>query len=319
MTIDVYNEDCVEGCARRVDDESVDLIVNDPPFGIGEAAFDAAHYGRDAARVLDGYVEAPAEYGPWCVAWLEQCRRILKRDGTMYVISGWTRLPEILQALRETGFVTLNHCILKYNFWVFATTKFITSHYHVLRVARADAKKPIFNTHCRFGPQERTPDGARSMLNADLEDVFVINRDYAPGQIKNANKLPDELIAKLIAYSSAPGDLVCDMFLGNFTTARVARRMNRRVVGFEINPAAFAHHAPTLEAVEPEPEREVVVRVPENKGKRLFPEDVDALLKEYKRLMEEPGAKKKDVVERLGERFGRGKFSVVNVLRKIQD
>lgn len=319
MTIDVYNEDCVEGCARRVDDESVDLIVNDPPFGIGEAAFDAAHYGRDPALVLDGYVEAPSEYGPWCVAWLEQCRRILKRDGTMYVISGWTRLPEILQALRETGFVTLNHCIWKYNFGVFATTKFITSHYHVLRVARADAKKPIFNTHCRFGPQERTPDGARSMLNADLEDVFVINRDYAPGQIKNANKLPDELISKLIAYSSAPGDLVCDMFLGNFTTARVARRMNRRVVGFEINPAAFAHHAPTLETIEPEPEPEVVVRVPENKGKRLFPEDVDALLKEYKRLMEEPGAKKKDVVERLGERFGRGKFSIVNILRKIQD
>ena len=95
--------------------------------------------------------------------------------------------------------------------------------------------------------------------------------------------------------------------------------MNRRVVGFEINPAAFAHHAAALEAVEPEPEREVVVRVPENKGKRLFPEDVDAVLKEYKRLMDEPGTKKKDVVERLGERFGRGKFSVVNILRKIHD
>lgn len=323
MRFDVYNEDCVAGCARYVADESVDLIINDPPFGIDESTFEKKHYGRDDSVVLGGYVEAPAEYRPWCESWMAQCRRILKRDGTMYVISGWTRLGDVLAALETAGFRTLNHCIWKYNFGVFTTTKFVTSHYHVLRVAKTEAKTPTFRTHCRFGPQERTPDGSRSLLNADLEDVFVINREYAPGKIKNANALPSELVSKLIAYSSAPGDLVCDMFLGNFTTAYAALRMDRRVVGFEINPIAFEHHAKMLEPVGPVPEREVVVRVPLNRGKRFAPGEIDDILKEYKRMMAAgDNPTKRDVVDRLCAAFGRGRFSIVNVLRKngkIQD
>ena len=54
------------------------------------------------------------------------------------------------------------------------------------------------------------------------------------------NKLPEELVKKMVQYSSNEGDVVCDFFMGNFTTKKVCRELNRHCIGFEININAFA-------------------------------------------------------------------------------
>ena len=75
-----------------------------------------------------------------------------------------------------------------------------------------------------------------------MEDVFAINKQNMPGAVKNNNKLPDELVSKMIEYSSNPGDVVCDFFMGNFTTAYCSTKLNRNVVGFEMNKEAYDYH-----------------------------------------------------------------------------
>lgn len=47
---------------------------------------------------------------------------------------------------------------------------------------------------------------------------------------------PEKLIAKLILASSREGDMVFDPFLGSGTTAVVAKKLNRRYCGIELNP-----------------------------------------------------------------------------------
>lgn len=243
----LWNEDCITGAAKIADD-SVDLVVCDPPFGIGEGKFGGEIYCRErgagAGCVLPGYVEAPADYYQFTLAWLTQARRILKPNGTIYIVSGWSNLGAVLRAVADLRLIELGHCIWKFNFGVFTTRKFVSSHYHVLRLGKTERVK--FNTYCRFGPQEMRGDGKGSALHADMEDVFVINKEYHPGRVKNKNKLPDELIRKLIQYSSDPGDLVCDFFMGNFTTAYQALALGRRVIGFELNQIAFNHHLPLI-------------------------------------------------------------------------
>jgi site-specific DNA-methyltransferase (adenine-specific) len=126
---------------------------------------------------------------------------------------------------------------------VYTKKKFVTSHYHLLRYVRTKKSNPTFNLNCRFESHQKAPDGT-SLLYKDLEDVFIINRDYQSNQIKNQNKLPEELIRKLIQYSSHEGDMVCDLFMGNFTTAYAALKLGRKVCGYEINRAAYDHHMP---------------------------------------------------------------------------
>lgn len=244
--IEIYPEDCLDP-EKKIKDNSVHLGIFDPPFGIGEASFDK-HYNRVAGNVIPGYKEAPSDYAQWTLLWMSEAKRVLQDNGSMYIFMGHSNLRHVLNAAHALNLHEINHLIWKYQFGVATKRKFVTSHYHVLYYSKSKEARPTFNTHCRFSPQER--DRVGSLLYRDLEDVFVIPRDYTPGQMKNQNKLPEELVRKLILYSSNEGDLVCDFFMGNFTTAYAALKLGRRVCGYEINPKVFEYHIRKLQAIE---------------------------------------------------------------------
>ena len=316
--IKIYNEDCITGCAKHFSDETADLIVCDPPFGIEESTFDK-HYFRDETKVLDGYQEAPDDYYLFSKMWLEQAKRILKDTGSMYVVSGWSNLPDLLKAVEDVGFYTINHIIWKYNFGVHASKKFVSSHYHILYLKKKKNSKVTFNTNCRFGSSE-TDENNRSLHYKDMEDVWVINKDYMAGKVKNKNKLPNELLRKMILYSSNQGDIVVDFFLGNFTTALVARELGRAPQGFESNPNGFDYFMSELRNIKLGSYLKELREVPEdrrfNKGKRLTESDKDKLYADFKDLTNGKKFTKKDAIEKLIKMHGRGRWSIERVLKE---
>jgi site-specific DNA-methyltransferase (adenine-specific) len=200
----------------RIPAEAIDLIVTDPPFAIDFKA-KRLNYNRVGRNVLDGYVEVPAdEYAEFTYNWMIEAYRVLASSGSLYVFSGWNRLQDILSCLDRVGFYTVNHIIWKYQFGVFTTRRFVTSHYHVLFVVK-DPRSYTFNKI------EHYP-----------EDVWVINREYWKGRRKTPTKLPPELVKKILLYSSNHGDLVFDPFLGSGTVAVVSRELGRHFLGFEL-------------------------------------------------------------------------------------
>lgn len=227
----IYDMDCVEGMSRLAD-QSIDLVVTDPPFAIG---FEArrSNYNRTQSRVLAGYNEISAdEYRVFTLRWMTEAYRTLKNSGSMFVFSGWNNLKDILIVLDDLGFVTVNHIIWKYQFGVVCKRKFVTSHYHCLFVCKDDSKRRFFNS-ARFEKHERAANG-NSLRYQDLEDVWVINREYWHGDKKTPTKLPAELIKKILDYTTQQGDLVLDPFLGSGQVAMVSKMMGRRYLGFEI-------------------------------------------------------------------------------------
>ena len=136
----------------------------------------------------------------------------------MYVFSGWTNLKDILNAIDAVGFLTINHLIWKYQFGVFTKRKYVTSHYHILFLAKSRKKY-------KFNKVENYP-----------EDVWIINREYWTGKIKTPTKLPIQLVKKILLFSSDEGDIVFDPFLGSGTVAVVAKMLGRYFLGFEIVP-----------------------------------------------------------------------------------
>ena len=239
-----YREDCISGARRSLSDESMDLLICDPPFGIKGDKFDK-HYNRNKQNVVSGYCEVPIqEYPNFSKEWIKEAERVLKPGGSIYIVSGTTNLIHILNALAETKFQFVNHIIWKYNFGVRTSKKFVTSHYHILYYQKAGGTR-TFNQNTYYSDLAKSFDG-RSRKYKDMEDVWYIKRDYKRGQVKNQNQLPEELIEKMIRYSSNPNDLVCDFFLGGFTTAKVAMKLNRRVRGFEKNKDAFDYFVKEL-------------------------------------------------------------------------
>ncbi len=313
-----YQGDCVEGAREVLADGSVDLIVTDPPYGIGGDRLHQ-HYNRDEAHVVDGYVEVPEEeYGEFTHAWVVEAARVLRPNGTMYIVSGYTHLYHVLDALRSTDLREVNHIIWRYGFGVHTRRKFVSSHYHVLYYERPGPGRRTFNANVRFGPEERNAAG-RSLDYADREDVWAIDREYKPGRRKNKNELPTQLLVKMLQYSSRPGDLVCDLFMGGFGTARVAVGLGRRFVGFEVSPSIFDAGVERMRAVR-EGDLRGTLRVPAgggapNRGRRWNGEERALLVDRYSALRES-GLTKAAAIDQLIVELGRGRFAVLNALKR---
>lgn len=223
--------DCIEGL-KYIRDNTIDLVITDPPFAI-EFKAQRNNYNRTASRVLEGYNEIPREkYFEFTIQWMKEIYRVLKESGSMYVFSGWNNLKDILIAIDEIGFVTVNHIIWKYQFGVVTKRKFVTSHYHCLYVCKNDEKRKFF-PYARFGQREEDEKGG-SLHYKDKEDVWTINREYWTGDQKTPTKLPFELIQKILEYSSEENDIVLDPFLGSGQVVVVSKMMKRQYIGFEI-------------------------------------------------------------------------------------
>lgn len=220
----IFNTGCIDGMGS-MPGSVVDLVVTDPPFAI-EFGARRPNYNRTAGNVLEGYNEISQEdYYEFSRGWMSQAHRVLKDSGSMFVFSGWNNLKDVLCALSDVGFVTVNHIIWKYQFGVYTKYRYVSSHYHCLYVCKDD-KKRRFYTDSRFKDKKSQ--------YADMQDVWVINREYWHGKKKTPTKLPSEVIRKILSYTSLEGDLVMDPFLGSGQVAVVSSQMGRRYVGFEI-------------------------------------------------------------------------------------
>lgn len=232
---------------KQLPDHSVDLILVDPPFGLQEKHFDQNHYQRDEQFVLSGYQEAPdtMTYEDWVSTWISDFDRVLKPNGSLLIISGWTNEAAIQYAIAKTKqFRLINHLIWNFNFGVATKTKFVTSHYHILYYCKTKGK-PYFNKYAYHNESHLDQNG-RSLMYQDLQDVIKINKQYAPGQIKNVNSLPLALVEKLIKHTTKINDVVCDLFSGNWTTQKAALNLKRIAWGCEINPHSYQHHYQSL-------------------------------------------------------------------------
>ena len=202
-----------------------DLLVTDPPYGLGftgkERYYNDAF--RDKTEIVDGYTDVePGTYRAYSEAWVIQAVRLLKPEGSGFIVSGWTNLEHVLHALRVANVELTNHIVWEYTFGVFASRHYVSSHYHVL-FFRKSPNKYTFHPYTAY-------EG----------DVWKYNRNMKTGQgARNANSLPMELVKRMVEEASNPGDLVLDPFMGCGTTARACIGLNRKYFGFEINEKAY--------------------------------------------------------------------------------
>ena len=200
--------------------EKASLIFTDPPFGIG---FKSNHQTYNRKPDTLSYKEInKRDYPDFIRDLTKWSYEALTDSGSMWLVSGWNNLRTVLDAIEESGFKQINHCIWKYQFGVYTKRRFTTSHYHLLLLAK-NKKDYIFNKPEHYA-----------------EDVWFIKRRYHRGQETAGNELPDELVEKCIETSSNKKDLVVDPCLGSGTTMKVCLKTGRRCLGIEINPALNA-------------------------------------------------------------------------------
>lgn len=314
-----YNCDCIQGAKDNLQDNTIDLLICDPPYGIKGNEMDK-HYNRNEDNVIEGYIEVSAEdYPNFSRNWIKEAERVLKPGGSIYIVSGYTNIRHILNALAETKLEEVNHIIWKYNFGVYTKRKYVSSHYHILYYTKPGGKR-TFNTYAFFGDNEKNSNGG-SLNYLDREDVWIINREYKPNQIKNRNELPEVLLNKIILYSSNPNDMICDFFLGSFSTAKVATKLGRKSCGFELNKSSFYYYLDELKKISygcEMPQVKENTGVPKNRGKKVTKEERNSIITSYSDKIRS-GITKKQAIITVSEEFSRGYWSIAKIIEKSED
>ena len=228
----IYNEDCVTGM-KKIPDKKIDLVIADPPFAINFQA-KKPNYNRKESNVILGYHDIdPEYYDQFTTDWITQCSRILKDDGSIYIISGHSHLDAILRNITfpSFGFHLQNIIGWKFPFGVVTRKKYVTSHYNII-FATKHKTKYNFYPNCRFSDDDKITVNGKQKGSArykDMEDIWHINKEYKTGIKRTPTNLPSELIKKIISYSSKKGDLILDPFLGSGITAVMAKKMKRKI------------------------------------------------------------------------------------------
>jgi DNA modification methylase len=228
----IYEGDCLEEL-KKIPDESVDLIFADPPYNLqlqgtlyrpNQTAVDAVTDDWDKFSSFE-------EYDKFSSSWLNECRRILKRNGTIWVIGSYHNIFRIGKIMQDLGFWILNDVL-----WIktnpmpnFKGTRFNNAHETLIWASKDKDSK--FTFHYK----------SMKVFNDDLQmrsDWYIplcngSERIRVNNEKAHSTQKPEALLQRIILASSDVGDIVLDPFMGSGTTGAVAKRFGRNFIGIE--------------------------------------------------------------------------------------
>lgn len=221
--IDVRCGDAI-GLFKSLDDESVNLIIADPPYNLGK------DYGNN--HDLKGF----DEYILFTKEWLMEAKRVLKPNGTIYVFMGVRFISYLYGVMdRELQLFFNSWIVWHYTQGLGKTKGFSPRHDDILVFNKG--KEFVFNLDDIRVPQKFYRE-RNNMRGANPGDVWQFSHVHYsnPNRQNHPTQKPEGVIERIVLASSNENDLILDPFSGSGTTLRVCQQLNRKVIGFELNP-----------------------------------------------------------------------------------
>jgi modification methylase len=229
----ILQGDCIAEMAR-LPDKSVDMIFSDPPYNL--------QLGGDLFRPEGGRVDAVDDewdkfdsltaYDSFTREWLEQARRILKDDGTIWVIGSYHNIYRVGSLLQDQGFWILNDIVWRKTNPMpnFRGMRFTNAHETLIWCAKDEKARYTFNYRTMKALNDDLQMRSDWIMPICAGSERVKNKDGAKA---HPTQKPEALLYRILLACTKPGDVVLDPFFGTGTTGAVARRLGRRWIGIE--------------------------------------------------------------------------------------
>ncbi len=244
--------DCLAELAR-LPDQSIDLVFADPPYNL-QLAGSLTRPDQSLVDAVDDawdQFESFEAYDRFTRAWLGECRRVLKPNGTLFVIGSYHNIFRVGTALQDLGFWILNDIVWRKANPMpnFRGRRFTNAHETLIWAARdQNAKKYTFHYEALKAGNEDLQ--ARSDWYLPLCTGAERLKDEAGDKLHPTQK-PESLLARVLLSASNPGDVVLDPFFGTGTTGAVAKKLGRHFIGLEREEAYATAALARIAAVEP--------------------------------------------------------------------
>jgi site-specific DNA-methyltransferase (adenine-specific) len=216
----VHLMDCLKGL-RQLEDNSVDLIITDPPYNIA--------HSRKLTKVGNNIVSTKNAWGQWdtyhpfdydllIMTVLSESFRVLKEGGAFYMFTANEDLGYFIRKATQRGFTLRNTLSLVKVNPLPSFGKKNWRHGFELCMYLTKGKPKTFN----FVSQQ--------------ECINYYNHTLGRKHTKHPTEKPLPFLLRLVEVNSNEGDLVLDPFMGSGTTAVAAKKLGRKYIGFETNP-----------------------------------------------------------------------------------
>ena len=224
---------------KKIPRETFDLIFADPPYNLQLKGELTRPDRSKVSAVNDKWdqFENFKKYDEFTYEWLNECRRILKKDGAIWVIGSYHNIFRVGTAIQNLGFWILNDVIWNKNNPMpnFRGTRFTNAHETLIWASKNKKSKYTFNYQ------------SLKCLNDDLQMrsdwTFPIcggkERLKKNGKKIHSTQKPEVLLHRIILATTNKGDSIFDPFLGTGTSAVVSKKLGRIYCGIEKDKIYF--------------------------------------------------------------------------------
>lgn len=228
-TYRLYRGDSIR-LLRSFPDESIDLVFADPPYFLSNGGVTCKN-GTMVAVKKGKWDESRGveEDFKFQSAWLKECKRILKPNGSLFVSGTRHNIFSVGFSMQRMGYRLLNDIT-----WFkpnpppnLACRYFTHASETVIWAARDNKSKWTFN----YKLMKRL-NGGKQMKS--VWSILPPKKDEK-AQGKHPTQKPVELLERIILAASRQGDVVLDPFSGSGTTGLAANRLGRRYIGIELD------------------------------------------------------------------------------------
>ncbi len=218
----------------QMPEKSVDLIFADPPYNL-QLKNELYRPNQTKVNGVDDSWDkfnSMKEYDEFTKQWLSACRRVLKDDGTIWVIGSYHNIYRVGAIMQNLGFWFLNDIV-----WIktnpmpnFKGTRFNNAHETLIWAAKYKNSKYTF--HYKAMKAFNDDKQMRSDWYIPIASGKERLKDKDGKKIHSTQK-PAELLLRIILSTSNVGDIILDPFMGSGTTGAVAKRLGRNFIGIE--------------------------------------------------------------------------------------
>ena len=236
---------------KKIPRETFDLIFADPPYNLQLKGELTRPDRSKVSAVNDKWdqFENFKKYDEFTYEWLNQCRRILKKDGAIWVIGSYHNIFRVGTAIQNLGFWILNDVIWNKNNPMpnFRGTRFTNAHETLIWASKSEKSKYTFN----YQSLKCLNDDLQMRSNWNLPICTGSERLKKNGKKIHSTQKPESLLHRILLATSIKNDLILDPFLGSGTSAAVAKKLGRNYFGIEKDKNYFKAAEERLKATKP--------------------------------------------------------------------
>ena len=246
----IINGDSLEEL-KRIPRETFDLIFADPPYNLQLKSELTRPDRSKVSGVNDKWdqFENFKKYDDFTYEWLSECKRILKKDGAIWVIGSYHNIFRVGTTIQNLGFWILNDVIWNKNNPMpnFRGTRFTNAHETLIWASKSEKSKYTFN----YQSLKCLNDDLQMRSNWDLPICNGSERLKKDGKKIHSTQKPEALLHRILLATSNKNDLILDPFLGSGTTATVAKKLGRNYFGIEKEKNYFKAAEQRIKATKP--------------------------------------------------------------------